>query len=511
MLETPAVVPLVPRWLGLALAAGSGFVLDAAFPDRGWWPLILPGIAMVLIALRGASWRWAALVGFIAGWSFYLVHVGWMTLFLGPVPYLALTILEALFFAAGSVLIALAYRFVAPAWPGALARMLWVPLVVAGLWTAREGIAATWPYGGFSWGRVAFSQSASPVSDAFAWLGASGVSFLLLLTVAMAIEAVLLAGRPVLARVTAVTAVGSLLVLLPAWSAPDNGELTVAAVQGNAKAGYFDVREPGDNLADQIEATRPLYGDDVDVVVWPEGGSDLDPLRSAYAERAFDTVATRMDAPLIAGAITQVGERYFNTSLLWVPGERAVDGYDKKHPVPFGEYVPDRQFWAMFAPDLIGMIGREYTPGTRDSVFELPAGARVGVNICFDIVDDALMRASVRDGAQIIFAQTNNADFGRTDESVQQLAIARIRAIETGRALVNISTVGTSAAILPDGTIVDQLPTYEAGRIVETLPLRDTVTPAVAVGGALELVLGGLGLLGLAAGVSASRGGRVRG
>src|SRR5690606_19636953 len=111
-------------------------------------------------------------------------------------------------------------------------------------------------------------------------------------------------------------------------------------------------------------------------------------------------------------------------------------------------YVPNREFWSLFAPELIGLIQRDYTPGTRDAVFDV-GEATVSVNICFDIVDDRLIRGSVHDGAQAIFAQTNNADFGRSDETVQQLAIARIRAIETGRTVVNISTVGVSAVILP--------------------------------------------------------------
>ena len=78
----------------------------------------------------------------------------------------------------------------------------------------------------------------------------------------------------------------------------------------------------------------------------------------------LDALAERVDAPLIVSAVTPRGDEYFNSSMLWMAGEGAVQTYDKRHPVPFGEYVPDRWFFEPFAPDLIGLIQREYTPGT---------------------------------------------------------------------------------------------------------------------------------------------------
>jgi len=336
------------------------------------------------------------------------------------------------------------------------------------------------------------------------------VSFVIVLITALGIQVVREVGLPRITRAALPVALVSLVLLIPAWRVDDAGTLRVAAVQGNGKAGYFDRREPGDLLQAQLDATAPLFGTDVDVVLWPEGSSDYSPLDDPYTAQAFDYVAEQLSAPFVTWAVTQRGERTYNTSILWESGRGIVDYYDKKHPVPFGEYIPDRAFWRPFAPDLIDLVGREYTPGTTDMVFDI-GGTKVGINICFDIVDDQLLRETVVEGAQAIFASSNNGDFGRTDESAQQLAIARIRAMETGRSVVNISTVGLSAVIAPDGQIVAQLPWYTAGTMVEDVALATTVTPAVAGGRQLEWFVSGLGLGALLVAALATRPGRRRG
>jgi apolipoprotein N-acyltransferase len=527
--------------MALLVAAAAGPILDGAFPDLGWWPLAFPAIALQLITLHGRRLGSAFLVGFVFGATFYFVDIQWAAVFLGPVPWSALSTLMALWCGLGGMLITLAYRWVPRAFPTPWSRLVFLPAAVAGLWTLREAVASVWPYGGFSWGRVAFSQSASPLSPLFAWFGVSGVSFLMVFVVAVAVAAwqegrrsaearsaawyrpwidgrsTSMAGVasgapeaiPALTRATVAVGLLTVLLVIPAWPTPITGTLRVGAVQGDTKAGYFDPpANVGDNLLGQISATTPVYSKNVDVVVWPEGASDIDPLEDPAAAQLWDQVSTRADAPLVGGTITtrttsehgRSVTRYYNTSLLWEAGKGAVDYYDKKHPVPFGEYVPDRAFWRQFAPSLIDLIQREYTPGTTDEVMNLGTtksgvpDVLAGIAICFDIVDDQLMTDMVNEGADVVLAQTNNADFGRTDESVQQLAIARIRAEELGRTVVNISTVGTSAVLLPDGTVRDQLPVYTPGVIVDDVPIATGVTPAVRGGRQFEWLVCGLGI-----------------
>jgi apolipoprotein N-acyltransferase len=485
--------------------------MDAGFPDLSWWPLTFVGIGVFLVSIRGRRPGGAFLVGFVGGLTYYLVQISWAALFLGPIPLSALSALEAIFVGGGAVLMSIAYRVVSVVWASGAGRLGLLPVVIAGLWTLREAIASTWPYGGFSWARVAMSQSQSPIAPLFSWVGISGVSFLMVFLVALAIEAVLVVSVPALARSILVAAVGVLIVVVPAYPVVLKGTTTVAAVQGAGPAGYFDPHDYGDLLAAQYKATLPLFGrTGIDMVIWPEGASDIDPVAADgapdedIAATEFDDVSTRVDAPLLAGTIQHRGSRFYNTSLLWEAGKGAVDHYDKKHPVPFGEYVPDRAVWRTFAPSLIDLIGRDYTPGTTDTVFDVN-GVIAGIDICFDITDDTVMRDSVKSGAEILIAQTNNADFGHTDESVQQLEIARIRAMELGRTLVNDSTVGTTAIVLPNGSTVSQLPTFKPGYLVAKVPLSTTITPATWLGEPLEQFVSLLGLGGLIVGAISAR------
>ncbi|WP_431277100.1 apolipoprotein N-acyltransferase [Leifsonia poae] len=486
----------LPLWLALLIAAAAGPVLDAGFPDRDWWPLTFLGIGMVLIAVRGRRAGSAFLVALVAGESFYLFHVAWTSLYLGPEPWVALSTLEALFYGLGGMLIALAYRWVPRAWPTTLGRVGLMPVIVAGLWVLREWISGNWPYGGFSWGRVAESQSQSPFAPLVAWIGISGLSFVMVWLVALIVELCFAVDLTRFWLVSIAVAAIAVVLVVPAWPTPTDGTIRVAAVQGNGPAGYFDNAAPDAVLNSQIAETLKIQDEKVDAVVWPEGAAQPDPTRDDDTAAILNALSRKMGAPFVVGTITYRHGEYFNTSLLWKDGKGAVDYYDKAHPVPFGEYVPDRSFWRQFAPSLIDLIGRDYTPGTRDNVFDIN-GVRAGISICFDIVDDQLLTDMMNGGAQVIFAQTNNADFGQTDENEQQLAIARLRAIEAGRSLVNISTVGSSQIIDPAGRTISSIPPFKPGHMVVDVPLGTTTTPASLDSRGIEVLVSGLGLFGL--------------
>ena len=492
MPPAPATRPLLPLWAAIPASVLGGVLLDVSFPSVGWWPMAFAAVALALVSLIGRRVGSALVVGMAFGLAFYLLNVDFTAEWVGPLPWIALSVLEAAFVAGGAALIALAYRWV-PRATSRRGRVMLTSGLVAGLWTAREAVNGGFPYGGFPWGRVGTSQVSGPFAELVSWIGTAGVTFIVVGLVAVGIELVRAPRRDRgngvrgLLPVAVLAVVATALLLVPAWATTPAGSLRVAGVQGNGPAGYFDDRQAGDVLESQYEATLPLFGaEDVDVVLWPEGSVDVDPDGSPAAAAALDRVVREVGAPLVANRIDQRGDEYFNMSFLWRDGIEQT--YDKRNPVPFGEYVPDRAFYAAIAPDLIGMIGRDYTPGTTPPVFDID-GTLAGLAICFDVIYDALVWEGAREGARVYLFQTNNADFRGTDENLQQLAVARLRAIETGRSVVNLSTVGTSQVIAPDGSTIEGLPADEPGHMLTDVPLRTGLTPAVIAGGWVNALL----------------------
>jgi len=500
----------VPLALALPMAVLAGWVMDLGFPDRDWWPLALIGAGLMILSVRGVSFPQALLVGALGSFSFYGIHIWWLTVYLGLIPWVALVLAQVFFFSLGLGLISLVWRYSSAQWTSLPGRLLLVPALIAGAWTTREAISSVYPWGGFAWARMAHSQSESPLAPLIAWVGTSGFSFLLLWLVAGVIAA--FTERRLSADSALTVSAAGLVALLvwPAWPIQETGSLRVLGVQGNADAGLYADYNRGDNLRDHYAVTRELYDEDVDVVIWPENASDIDPLRYADAAAVVSEVSRELGAPLVVGAITKDGDESYNSMLLWEWDERsgrgvARDQYDKIHPVPFAEYLPEREFFYPLAPALFSMIPRDYSFGERDTVFSID-GALAGIAICFDIVDDEILWSIMGEGADIIFAPTNNADFGRTDQSVQQLAIARLRAIETGRSVVNVSTVGTSAIMDPRGETLDRLPVYTEGYMIQDVPLSNTLTPATALGRNLETFVIGFTLSGLVVAMVSHRG-----
>jgi apolipoprotein N-acyltransferase len=491
----------------LPTAVVGGFLSSLAMPREDIWPLIFVSVAMILVSIRGLRFWPATGIGFFGGLAFYMSQVEWLSLYLGPVPWIALSVMEALIFAVGAGAIGIVWRS-AKKLRKSFYRNALIALIIATMWTAKEWVAINLPYGGFPWSRVAQALSESFLSQLVFFVGISGLTFVSVFMTVVALLAIESGVKAIRSNLLGLAA--SVVAIATAWlfvvpTSAESGELTVAAVQGNANAGLFANAERGTFLKNHLEATALLVShplkDEIDFIVWPENASDLNPQENMLALIQIQEVVSTYQVPIILGAITESDGAVFNSSLYFDVEGSQIDQYDKKRPVPFAEYVPDRQFWNQLAPDLIGLVSRDYAFGTRDGIFELD-GNQLGVLICFEVAIDDIGRELVAGGAQIILSQTNNADFGRSDETFQQAALARLRAIETGRTVVNISTVGVSRIFLPDGEIISELPIFEPGVMVEKVPLRSSITPAMAISPYFDLIvnLAALGLLVVAIG-----------
>jgi apolipoprotein N-acyltransferase len=526
---TPATSPSAPvplgRAWGLLLAVVSGGLLALAFPGFDVWPLAPVAVAGLALATRGKRAGFAALAGFGFGLAFFVPHLQWSGIYVGAVPWFALAALESAFLAALGALLPRIWRV-----PGGLAG---TTLAGAGLWVLQEAARGRLPFGGFPWGRLVFSQAEAPTAGLAAVGGAP------LVTAVVAAIGVLLAGvvLAVAARVprfdasvlpsarvgvVALVAAGVLLgagLLVPL---PTDGEQArVAAVQGSTPREGLEFnaerRAVLDNhvrgtlgLAARVQAgTAPAP----DLVLWPENASDIDPLLNPDAAAVISQAVAAIKAPVLVGAVLQgPGEKLSNAGIVWRPGTGAGTGQDstyvKRHPAPFGEYMPYRSFFRKFSSK-VDLVSRDFVSG--DTLRANPVGVltmgkvKVGDVICFEVAYDGLVEDPVRQGATLLAVQTNNATFGESAESVQQLAMSQIRAIETGRSVVHISTVGVSAIIRPDGTIQQKSPHFTPDVLEGDVPLRTEMTLAVRVGAWPEGVLAGLAVALLLAGAFAGR------
>ena len=489
--------------LRLAQAGFGAFIASLAFPQPGIWPLMFVGVPLMVFAYRRVTVGQSIFLGAVTGFVYYGAAAKWVSVYLGLAPWLGLVGLQTVLFAVGGIAIGAAWRGVDTLNLHTVSGRLLGGFFVAAAWVAREAIAAQFPWGGFGWARIIHGLADSPfryLATLFGMTGASAVVVLVVVAYVLTWQNVsILKGKAL--HLSAITA--GLLALLPLpyllLATAQSGSVRVAAVQGNSDSALFSSARQGDAIMKHVAAMNAANIGTVDVVIWPENAMDIDPLRWPEAAALADSISRGTNAPFIFGTITEQGDETFNSVLKWQAGEGAVDQYDKVHPVPFAEFLPNRAFFYPLAPSLFDMVPRDYTFGTRDPV--MTAGdAIAGIAICYDIVDDALFRQMLVNNANVIFAPTNNSDFGRTDESIQQLGIARIRAVETGRSVVNVSTVGVSAVIAPDGSDLDRLEPFTAGVMVADVPLSTVVTPASVIGLPLEwaiIVMGLVPIIGL--------------
>jgi apolipoprotein N-acyltransferase len=507
----------LPGWFWRpSLALLSGLAAGPALPRAGIWPLIFVSVFLLVWSIRRVGF-WAGYgIGFIGGAAFYASQSVWMSAYLGPEPWLALAVLEGLIcgFAVGAM--ALIWRN-----HGVNAYRLGIwdkPLLISALslaWVAREWLCGHLPYGGYQWSRLGQPVVGTIFERWAYWGGISAVSLAvaaIAITFVVAIDAITVSSLSKKLFQPRVSSASTVLMLAPALIAllvpiftvvpsGDSGKtVKVAAVQGNANAGLFANPIPGSILAKHVRESKVLAKDPkargLDFVVWPENASDQDPLTNSMAALEVYQVSNQLlKAPLFVGTVTWKGDNAYNSVLLFDPKKAKVAVYNKRRPVPFAEYVPDRPFWFAIAPDLIGLINHGFTAGKAPGIFSV-AGTKVGSLICFEIGIDDLNHDLVTGGAKLILSQANNSDFGHTDETFQQESLARLQAISTGRAVVHVSTVGVTELILPDGRITKHIPAFKPGYVIGRLPLSGSVTPAMRFYGWVDAIaLGSAGLL----------------
>jgi len=520
------------RW-ALLLCLAGGLAVAASFPPLGVWPLAAAGPGLLVVALTGRSLRGSFGCGLVFGLALFVPLLSWLSN-VAWYAWFGLAGAEAIIFA----LLVIGQRVLLdlPFWPAA----------VAGWWVTAEALRDRWPYA-FPWGRLGMSQSAAPDVR---WVAVGGVpllSFLVALTGAMAAWAALcylggsdppqtppapggthppgppLGGtarppmRPWPALAAVVTAglvlAGGLLPVDPTGGAPT---VPVAAIQGDVPHARNLPQQLNDTevTQNQAAATLKLAGEvkagrlpAPDLVVWPEDSTSIDPRGDPYIYADIAGAMGAIGRPMLVGEVLTDPER--NVGQLWVPGVGPTTIYVKRQLVPFAEYIPFRGIISSFS-SLPSLQPVDFTPGHQVVVFHV-GQIRLGDVICYEVGFDNLVRPEVRAGANLLAVQSNDADFeidGQLGETEQQTAMARIRAIESDRAVVYASTTGESSIIAPDGAPIELSGIWRRAILDARVPLVSYRTLADRVGAWPEYVLVVATLLALGFAVTLRR--RVR-
>ncbi|MFE5973122.1 apolipoprotein N-acyltransferase [Streptomyces sp. NPDC056460] len=308
---------------------------------------------------------------------------------------------------------------------------------------------------------------------------------------------------------------GALAALPLVDDSAEDGTATVAAVQGNVPRLGLDFNSQRRAVLDNHVARTRELAEDVkagrapqpDFVLWPENSSDIDPYANPDAADVIDGAVRAIGVPTVIGAVIapETG-KLRNTLIEWDPDRGPVATYDKRHVQPFGEYIPMRSLVRVFNSN-VDRVSRDFGAGTKVGVFDL-AGTKVGLATCYEAAFDWAVRDTVTHGAQLISVPSNNATFGRSEMTYQQLAMSRVRAVEHSRSVVVPVTSGVSAVIRPDGEIVAETKMFTPDVLVEKVPLRSSLTPATRMGTLPEALLVALAAAGL--GWSAFRSVRAR-
>jgi apolipoprotein N-acyltransferase len=522
--------PTVPAWVGrlgrgivdrlhlIAGAVGGGLLLCVSFPPFGLWYAAIVAFALLAWIFTRESVRLAGGFGYglLFGLAFYLPLLPWTGELVGVGPWVALSVVCAVFPGLFGLLAVAVRRL--PGWP------VWS----AALWIGVEWLKCTVPFGGFPWGVVAFGQTGGPLLVIAKVGGAPLLSFAVALAgfsvTSLALEIYdwwrkgaerrQVPPRVVLSGVCICLVLFATAALWPGVhrsgiGAGNDPTINVAAVQGNVPRLGLDFnaqrREVLDyhvretlQLADDIRAghaAQPQF------VIWPENSSDIDPISNPDAAQQIFVAAEAVNAPILVGTVlarpdsTPENPTSTNTVIVWDPNAGPTDRHDKQIVQPFGEYLP----WRGFFKHLSGYADRAgyFVPGKGTGVVHA-AGVPVGVTTCWEVIFDRAPRESVLNGAQLLAVPTNNATFDQ-DMSEQQLAFAKLRAVEHDRYTVVAGTTGISAIIAPDGHEIARTSFFEPAYLDKQVHLKTNFTPATRWGPILQWVLIAVGLAALLA------------
>lgn len=460
------------RWQAGGLCLGGGLLVAASVPPMGFWPLAFPGLVLLDRVIAGCGPR----SRFARGWSFGLCLLWPTTWWMHE-----LTLVGWLL--AGPILATILGAALAATPPGA-GRWLGLP----GAWLVFEAVKGRWPFGGVPLSALAIGQVAGPLAP-IARIGGSLLVGGVTVTLAVGLAALL---RRSIVPAAAALAV-ALVALVVAAAAPrgtgTGQEVRIAIVQGGGEQGTTSLETDPRDVFDAHLAASALVEGPVDLVVWPENTVDVEgPLVDAPEGDELAALARRLDATLVVGATEGDAalDGFHNVAIAFDADGEVVSRHEKERRVPFGEVVPFRSLIEPLAPD--ALPERDAIVGTGPAVLDTPAGP-LGVVISWEVFFPDRARDAIGNGGEILLNPTNGSSFTGTQVQGQQVHSSRLRAIETGRWVLQAAPTGFSAIVTPTGDVLQRTGVSEQRVLQGTVERRTGRTWAVRFGDWLPLAL----------------------
>jgi apolipoprotein N-acyltransferase len=446
------------RFLTPLAAILTGVAMAAALPPWGWWPLAFAGLVGFdrLLADQPVGARFRR--GLLVGVGLYVPSLAWLIDMTMPGYVIAAV--------AYAALLGVAAMIVPPAAP---ARWVALPGAVA----AVELLRWSWPFGGVPLSSLAVGQVSGPLAPV---LRLGGTLLLVEVTVVAGVGfAALVARHWKAAGVAALVVVAAVGLAAVAPRGHQVGTLDVALVQGGGKQGTRASNTDERKVFERHLAASELIDGPVDLVVWPEDVVDTEgPVVDNREGDELSALARRLDASLIVGVVEGVDRDYFrNASVAFDADGEVVDRYDKVHRVPFGEYVPLRSLLEPFGGS--DLTSRDAVVGDHPAQLDTPAGL-LSVAISWEVFFGDRVREGVGDGAGVVLNPTNGSSFTGTLVQTQQVASSRMRAIESGRWVLQAAPTGFSAIVEPDGTVDQRSAVSEQAVLQATVGTREGTT-----------------------------------
>lgn len=420
---------------GVALAALAGVVVALSLPPWGWWPLGFVGIAALSVLLAGRA-GWARFrAGAAFGVGMFTVGLWWMGEFNAVGAGLAV-IVEAMFIGLAGA-----------AAPPGRARAMGLPAALV----LAEGLRRVVPFGGLPLAGIALGQVGGPLAGA-ARIG--GELSVMALAAGAGVALACLARRDWRPAALAMALVAG--VAVAGAAAPDGSQgraVVVGAVQGGGPRGFRGVDADAGAVFAAHLASSDRLRPPLDLVLWPEDVVDVDrPIAATHEAEQLGALARGLGAPVVAGVVEDAGPtRFRNAAVVWSAAGVIADRYDKVHRVPFGEYVPWRSLVDRVAD--LSVIPRDAIAGGGPGVVATSAG-QAGVLISYEVFFADRARTATEAGGTVLLVPTNAASFSTSQVPTQEVAAARLRAIESGRSLVQAAPTGYSAFIDHRGRVL---------------------------------------------------------